>query len=147
MLTWRGVSAYIRDMTTTDTATAPTTVGTVFAHSWGYNQTNVDFYEITEISRTGKSGKARKIRSSTVAVYGTSDSVVPADGEDRFEVRQGCARCSNSHEGEPAFDGHAYTIDYTWQARTDRLTVTSNGDHAYRWNGRPMYTTGYGFGH
>jgi hypothetical protein len=137
-------------MTTTSTATAPTcgvTVGTVFVRSWGYDQTNVDFYEITEISKSGKSGKARKIRSKVAESQGYSDRVVADTSDERFDVSQSCARCSNSHEGSKGWDGHEYTLDYTWQARTNRLTVTSYGDHAYRWDGSSMYQTGWGFGH
>jgi hypothetical protein len=136
-------------MTTTaaTVATSGVTVGTVFVRSWGYDQTNVDFYEITEITKSGKSGKAKKIRSAVAESMGYSDRVIPATGDDRFDVRQGCARCSNSHEGEQGWDGHAYTTEYTWQARFNRLTVTSYGDHAYRWDGASMYVTGYGFGH
>lgn len=129
----------------TSTAAAPTTVGTVFAQSYGYDETHVAFYEITEISKSGKSGKARRIRSTVDGSTGHADSVIPATGDDRFDVRQGCARCSNHHEGEQGWDGHEFTVDYTWQARYDRVTV-DRGGHASRWNGRPMYATGAGFG-
>jgi len=128
-------------------APTATTVGTVFAHSWGYDQTNVDFYEIVKVSKSGKSGKARKIKSA--GVEGREDAVTAATGEDRFVEGTACSRCSNYHldtDGKastdaPGWDGHAYTDQYTWQARTDRLTVTHYGDHATRWDGRPMYAT------
>jgi hypothetical protein len=129
------------------TTTSAAGVGTVYSRSWGYDQTNVDFYEIVSVSKTGKTGKARKIRSALVSAHGTSDRVTADTSAERFDIDSGCARCSNRHEGSAGWDGHAFTTDYTWKASTDQVTVTSYGDHAYRWDGRPMYQTGYGFGH
>ena len=37
--------------------------GQVFSYTWGYEQTNVDWYEIQDISKTRKSAKFRKIHS------------------------------------------------------------------------------------
>lgn len=134
---------------TTTTPTATVQVGDVFARSWGYDQTNVDFYEIVEVSRTGKTAKARKNKGAIVGDPDElrarqSDRVVPATGPDRFEDNPRCARCSNRHDG-PGWDGHAFTDLYTWQARFDR--VTDDYDHAYRWDGQPMYQTASGWGH
>ncbi len=137
-------------MTATTTA-ATVKVGDIFVRSWGYDQTNVDFYEIVEVSKTGKTAKARKNKGAIVpdgddsTLRSTSDRVVPATGPDRFEDNPRCARCSNRHPGEPGWDGHAFTALYTWQARFDR--VTDDWDHAYRWDGQPEYQTASGWGH
>lgn len=124
-----------------------TTLGTVYSRSWGYDQTNVDYYEIVSISATGKTGKARQIHTATVESAGQSDRVTAATGPDRFVTDGRCARCSNRHPGEKGWDGHAFSDLYTWQARTDQVTVTSYGDHAYRWDGQPDYQTATGWGH
>jgi len=142
-------------MTATTTPRTATEVGTVFVRSWGYDQTDVDFYEIVTISATGKSGKAREIKSVRVGEHGSSERVIAATGDDRFVEGSDCARCGNHHrdaDGQPdqtakGWDGHDFTDLYTWQARFDRLTVTSYGDHAYRWDGTSMHQTGFGFGH
>lgn len=139
-------------MSTDTTAPATVEVGTVFVRSWGYDQTNVDYYEIVSVSSTGKSAKARKLK--TVAAepadpdgFRQSDRVTAATGDNRFVEDPSCARCSNRHKDKPGWDGHKFTDLYTWQARTDRLTVTHYGDHAYRWDGKPDYQTALGWGH
>jgi hypothetical protein len=121
-------------------------IGDVFVRSWGYDQTNVDYYELVEISSTGKTGKARQLKTMVVEQLGQSDRVTATTGPDRFVDRPSCARCSNRHQGERGWDGHPFTDLYTWQARHDRVT-TSYGDHAYRWDGQPDYQTAAGWGH
>jgi hypothetical protein len=123
-------------------------IGDVFVRSWGYDQTNVDFYELTALSKTGKTGRARHLRSVTVSDSGQSTRVTAATGPDRFTTDGRCARCSNHHRDEPGWDGHAYTDEYTYQANHDRVTVDGqHGDHAWRWDGEAEYQTGYGWGH
>jgi hypothetical protein len=135
-------------MTASQTATkTPTKVGTVFVRSWGYDQTNVDFYEIVSVSKTGKTGKARQLRKTYDHQGQGSDRVQPATGADRFVEKAHCARCSNYHQGETGWDGHAFTDQYTWQSKTDRVTVTTYGDHAYRWDGQSHCQTAVGWGH
>lgn len=41
-------------------------IGDVFHTSWGYDQTNVEFFQVKEISKTGKTCKVIQIGSSTV---------------------------------------------------------------------------------
>jgi hypothetical protein len=127
-------------------------VGTVFVRSWGYDQTNVDFYEVVSISASGKTGKAREIKG--VAVSATA--VTAATDADRFVEGARCAKCSNHHrnaatheidKNAAGYDGHAYRDTYTYQAKTDRVTVTDYGDHAYRWDGGTEYRTAAGYGH
>jgi hypothetical protein len=127
--------------------TATVKIGDVFSRSWGYDQTNVDYYEIVSVSKTGKTAKARRLKTATVESAGHSDRVTAATGPDRFDDRPSCTRCSNRHPGEAGWDGHAFTDLYTWQARTDQVTVTTYGDHAYRWDGQPDYQTASGWGH
>jgi hypothetical protein len=132
--------------TTAQQATAK--VGDVFVRSWGYDQSNVDFYEIVSVSSSGKTGKAKRVRNAASnGDGGWMERVVPATGDDRFDEGVRCARCSNAHRGERGWDGHAFTDEYTWQAKTDRVTVTPYGDHAYRWDGHPMHQTAAGWGH
>jgi hypothetical protein len=120
------------------------TVGDVFERSWGYDQTNVDFYEIVSVSASGKTGKARQVKT----VHVSATAVTAATGADRFVEDARCAKCSNYHRnGEQGWDGHAYRDTYTYQAKTDRVTVTDYGDHAYRWDGSTRYQTAYGYGH
>lgn len=130
-------------------------IGTIFSRSWGYDQTNVDFYEIVSVSKTGKTAKARRLKQKALTVGPYSDLVIPATGPDRFIEDPRCTRCSNHHRGEdgkltndaPGWDGHQFTDLYNYMARHDSLTVTTYGDHAWRWDGKPMYQTAFGMGH
>jgi hypothetical protein len=35
-------------------ATPPVAVGDIFENNWGYNQTNIDYYEVVAVSKTGR---------------------------------------------------------------------------------------------
>jgi hypothetical protein len=125
---------------------APATPGTVYVRSWGYDQTNVDYYELVEVSKSGKSGKARKLRSVLVASGGSSERVTAATGPERFVTDPRCARCSNYHAGLAGWDGHTFSDLYSWSAKYDRITV-GKGEHAFRWDGQSDYQTAAGWGH
>lgn len=53
-------------------------VGDILSASWGYNQTNVDFYEVTKV--IGKSIEIREISGKTVSDDGHSMKVSPDPG-------------------------------------------------------------------
>jgi len=53
-------------------------VGQVLYASWGYDQTNVDFYEVTAVK--GKMVVVREIAAKTVRSDQTSDYVAPSEG-------------------------------------------------------------------
>lgn len=41
-------------------------VGDIFVSSWGYSMTLVDFYQVTKVSKTGKSVNVRKLARKVV---------------------------------------------------------------------------------
>lgn len=41
-------------------------VGDIFVSSWGYSMTLVDFYQVTKVSKTGKSVNVRKLAYKVV---------------------------------------------------------------------------------
>jgi hypothetical protein len=53
------------NMTRTITTTTTLEIGSVFCSSWGYDQTNVDFYEVVGFTSTGRSVRLRKIGQDT----------------------------------------------------------------------------------
>lgn len=59
-------------------AFAATKVGDVFVASWGYDQTNIDFYEV--VAKTAARVKVRPIGSVVVESTRFSDAVAPAKG-------------------------------------------------------------------
>ena len=92
-------------------------VGDILVSSWGYEQTNVDFYEITEAR--GKTVWLRRIAADSVDKGNMSGTVTPRPGDflPRAEVLRRLAQ-----------PGHV---------RIDR------DRHAHRWEGRPEYFSSY----
>jgi hypothetical protein len=96
-------------------------VGDILDSSWGYDQTNVDFYQV--ISVTDKSVVIREIGSRTVRSDGSgSDYVVPVP--DHFTGKAMVKRVSPRN--------------------TLRLTSYSSAD---KWDGSPQRQTSSGWGH
>jgi hypothetical protein len=94
--------------------------GSILSSSWGYDQTNVDFYEVTEV--VGKSVLLRKIGSKEAPGH---SHVVPVPGHfvgpPIRKLPQGSA-------------GHVYV-------------KISGHNSAYLWDGKPQYVTPWGSGH
>lgn len=57
----------------------PVKVNDIFERSWGYDQTNVDFYKVVEITKTGKSAKVVKIGQKIVKQTGDMSELVEPD--------------------------------------------------------------------
>lgn len=98
--------------TVTDTA-APAQVGTIYAASWGYEQTNIDFYEVT--GSTAKTVTLRPIgqhRSAEVSFM--SEHVTPKPGDYtgrsfRRKVHPGGAVIIDSCSNAYPWDGRTMT--------------------------------------
>lgn len=104
------------------------TTGKIFYSSWGYEQTNIDFYKVIEVSKSGKTITLQKIGSQVVEVNGyCSEDVIPNEN---------------------------IIIDAPLKNR--RLIVGRYGDtyvnvskrsdykvYAYEWDGRPRTQTSY----
>ena len=94
-------------------------VGDIFVDSWGYDQTNVDFYLVTK--KLKASIKIVKIGSKVVATSIGSEMVVPVPdaviGEEKTKIPQ---------------DGYIKTSSYSL---------------ARPWDGKPMRETAAGWGH
>jgi hypothetical protein len=65
-------------MTATITTERPVEVGDIFASSWGYDQTNVDFYEVVSVTPSGKSVRIVPIGKEVVYGEGTAYTRVKA---------------------------------------------------------------------
>ena len=93
--------------------------GDILYTTWGYDQTNVDFYQVVGIRN--KSVIVRKVKSKTVVDRGPYTEVVPEP--DRFT-------------GPPMLK----LVQPEGYIKVD--------DHlARKWGGKPVYQTGFGFGH
>lgn len=99
-------------------------VGDIFYSSWGYDQTNVDFYQV--VGLTGASVKVRQVAQRTVTSGGAGgDKVVAVP--DHFVGEVMTKRIQN-YSDRPSFSLNSYSS-------------------AWLWDGTPKYQTGFGFGH
>jgi hypothetical protein len=155
-------------------ASANVTVGTVFERSWGYDQTNVDFYRV--VGLTPKGVKIQKWSAHNVASEGNMhDSLVPGDRPARERVwpkveqaeLDACERCrvytdgylgewSQTYaaadcpeHGSREQDHPVLTVRLSAYGGSTRpyVAVGPYSDHAYPWDGRGCYQTGQGYGH
>lgn len=55
-------------------------IGDVFVASWGYDQTNIDFYEVVGFTASGKSVRVVPAPKRVVGTNGYSNTVVPVLG-------------------------------------------------------------------
>jgi len=95
-------------------------VGDILYASWGYDQTNIDFYEV--VGTTEKSVVIREVASKIVKSKPPQDYVVPVPGK---------------------FTGSKMTkrVGPSGYVKVDSVARAS------RWDGRPMYQTSSGWGH
>jgi len=110
-------------------------LGDIIYDGWGYGQTQYDFAKIVEISKSGKTIKAKMMRVKTVETTRTSDVLVPTEvygKEFRLWVREG-------YRGQPAFVGQ-YPFIYSDQSAKRKGCFT-------HWEGSPVYETNPQYGH
>jgi hypothetical protein len=94
----------------------PFKVGEIFYDSWGYDQTNIDFYQIAEVK--GKSVMVQKIGQTMVAPAGDMCEYVKPNPEKKIgEPYLKQVRFSiNSNDGKPSFflkSNHGWISPYT----------------------------------
>jgi len=119
-------------------------VGDFFIASWGYDQTNIDFFKVVGV--TSKGVRLQKWTSARTADQPSApyqDKVVPGDEPDTYTdwssdepvtkdapVRFHLLKSYTDHRGET----RVYTA---WKSYAN-LSL---------WNGTPAYETGWGYGH
>lgn len=150
-------------------ADAGVEIGTYFERSWGYDQTNVDFYKV--VGLTPKGVRVQEWSNATVDDNGPITHVIPGDGPARRHVwpqveqavLAACGKCANDgtiggtvyaskwceEHGPREQDAPVLTKRLTsWGGRNAvYIAVGSYNDHARPWDGKPSYATGSGWGH
>jgi hypothetical protein len=107
-------------------APAPTAkVGDILYTSGGYEQTNVDYYEVVAVS--GASATVRPISSRIVADHQYSVEVVPVPG---------------SFTGPPV----KKRVQKSSGGRYE-IKISEGRGHAWLWDGKPKTETASGYGH
>ncbi len=104
------------------------TLGKIFYSSYGYEQTNIDFYKVIEVSKSGKTITLQKIGSEVVEVNGyCSEEVIP---NPKKEI------------GEPLTNRRLIECGYGGIS----VNVSKRSDYkiyAHEWNGQPITQTSY----
>jgi len=80
-------------------------VGDVFHSSWGYDQTNTEYYKIVEISKTGKTAKVVQVGSISIGdkkknAQAMCESIV-ADPENVIDSRKQLVKIERAHTKNP----------------------------------------------
>ena len=135
------------------TSTAPATeapvevkVGDFFVCSWGYDQTNVDFYKVVGLTKSGKSVRVQKWSQahSGQETHFTSESVV-AGGSPAMGA------WVRTPEGYSQWDSSVEAPVMTKRLRLGGYKGASfsvnDYSSAYLWDGQAEYQTASGFGH
>lgn len=98
--------------------------GDMLVASWGYDQTNVDFYQVTDIR--GKHVIVREIGKKTVRSEQTADYVAGIPNR---------------------FTGPAMRRKPSMAGPDKAMVKIDSSRRAYPWDGKPRYQTGWGYGH
>lgn len=116
-------------------------VGDFFVSSWGYDQTNIDFYKVVGV--TAKCVKIQKVNTRVTADHFSQDEVEPGwepvkghwvrrDGVSTYDPEAPAPvmlkRVQSGYKGAPTLTMTSYSI-------------------AQLWDGKPQYQTASGFGH
>ena len=135
------------------TETPTVKVGDFFVSSWGYDQTNIDFYKVVGLTPSGKSVKVQKW-SSTLAPGavsgGPQERVVPGNGPRTYNDWSACTPEMDYWERQEAVTQKPEPVE-TKRLRLggykDASFTVNSYSNAYLWDGEPESQTGHGWGH
>ncbi len=104
--------------------------GSIFYASWGYDQTNIDFYQV--IARTDKMVTARRLRTkhSPAHIMGSYVEPIPnsfLDGDHPYEQAYGKAfkaKLKTLSDGEPCFRVSESATAFPWDGKRKTETYT-----------------------
>lgn len=99
-------------------------IGDYVFTSWGYDQTQVEFFKVVGLTPSGKSAKVQQVCAYDVATDAN--------------MHRSLVATTNAVDGAPV---------QTVLILDDRGTVKVDGHHAWKWDGKPKYATGHGYGH
>ena len=102
-------------------------VGDIFYSSWGYDQTNIAFYQVVRITPSGKSAEIKRIASSTT--------------EDSFMSGLSTAIPDAFLNEGP---GKVKRIQYsTWSRVGEAYFRITSYESAHPWDGKPKRSSWY----
>lgn len=93
-------------------------VGTILRHSWGYEQTNIDFYQVVSITKTGKTVTIQEIDSERTLTFSGGGTTIPK--KDSFIGNPLKKRILNSGKDEVIKMRTGYAR--IWNGKPERFT-------------------------
>jgi len=99
-------------------------VGTIFYNSWGYDQTNVDFYQVESVTK--HTVKLRAIGKSTESESGNYNYVLPVP--DSF-YGESFVKKVNSGSKFPFVSMNSYSVAVPWDGETPLLETSPYAGH------------------
>jgi len=123
-------------MSNTVTPTPAIKVGDHFVASWGYDQTNIDFYEVVGFTPSGKSVRLREVHQRWL----DDCHVVPEPGT-FFSAHE------DSNDRDQTITKRIRWVDYSARGDHPVPLVKVDFGTAQLWSGQPRYVTPYGQGH
>lgn len=114
--------------------------GDFFVESWGYDQTNIDFYKVVGVTKSGASVRVQQWQSKQVDNQGSQEAVVPGEGP-----RTG-AWVNGVYDREAQAPVVTKRLQNGYQGRPT-IKVRSWGSWAKLWGGKAQFQTASGFGH
>ena len=110
-------------------------VGDILVSSWGYDQTNIDFWCVVGLTKSGKSVRIMPVAQRVVDYSKGSERVVPGDGVQRLRGDQ----------------GPTTSLIRWYEFRGERQwcvgVPVGHKNTAHLWGGEPVYQTAAGWGH
>lgn len=111
------------------TITAPIAVGDIFASSWGYDQTNVDFYEVVGVTPSGKSVRLVPIASEVVSGDAYSERVRAVPGSAAADARPFTKRLRFYSDGSAVVSLTSYSTAWRIDPGETRYQSGPYGGH------------------
>ena len=108
-------------------------VGDILVSSWGYDQTNVDFWRVVGLTASGKSVRIVPAGQRVVSYSKGSESVVPGDPRD--------------HRQDDATTSLVRWYDFRDGREWCVGVPVGHRNTARLWDGRPVHQTAWGWGH
>ena len=112
-------------------------VGDILYTSWGYDQTNIEFFQVDELVGKNKL-KLVGLGTKTLSGDGFSDKVVPGDRGGNHWTHKRYMKSDGQHEKDVAL---------LKVARSDNTVRMSSFCSAYKWDGQAKYQTDSRAGH
>lgn len=128
--------------------------GMFLATSWGYDQTNVEFYRVMGRTKSGKSVRLQRWTAKAAPDQDggpSADYLIPGDGPATEPVYGPSYADADGwlHRGEVT--GYTDMPVFTHRARFHvgalDMSTTVLGHYAHLFDGRPVYATAAGWGH